>query len=241
VVGSWAVDTQTSVRLNSDSKMNPDSSLSATRAQRRRQDALARVLQSATKLFAKNGFTETAMASIANEADVSVGTLYNLFESKEDLYRELVIGKAKHFHTRLAGAMSADGSARESLDRYLEAHRDLVVEEAEFIRLYFADNAQARFSLRASLPDEARAIYEDGLQRLSEVLERGAATREFRLPSTSYRTAVYCQSVITELLSLHADDPTSHPAETVFEEVRRFVYRSLLVADASEPPGRNSA
>ena len=130
------------------------------------------------------------MAAIAAQADVSVGTLYNLFDSKDDLYRELVHGKAKQFHARLVAAIGEGGSPRESLDRFLREHISMVVDEMIFIRLYYSINAHARFSLRASLADEAQRLYDDGLQRLAGLLERGQVEGQFELPSTPYRTAV---------------------------------------------------
>ena len=75
-----------------------------SRVQKRREDARQRVLEAATVLFASNGFAETSIASIAGEADVSVGSFYNLFENKEALYRELINSRAQHFYERLMQA-----------------------------------------------------------------------------------------------------------------------------------------
>lgn len=45
-----------------------------------------RVLLTATRIFARRGFAAADMAYIAEEAAVAKGSLYNYFESKEDLY-----------------------------------------------------------------------------------------------------------------------------------------------------------
>ena len=52
----------------------------------RRRDILA----AAAKLFRRDGFTDTAIATIAQEAEVAAGTVYNYFESKGDLLIALV-------------------------------------------------------------------------------------------------------------------------------------------------------
>ncbi|RFM23301.1 MAG: TetR/AcrR family transcriptional regulator [Candidatus Thermochlorobacter aerophilum] len=45
-----------------------------------------RLLHAATKLFSQRGFHETKMQDIADEANVGKGTLYEYFETKEDLF-----------------------------------------------------------------------------------------------------------------------------------------------------------
>lgn len=52
----------------------------------RRRDILA----AAAKLFRRDGFVDTAIETIAQEAQVSAGTVYNYFESKGDLLIALV-------------------------------------------------------------------------------------------------------------------------------------------------------
>ncbi|MEE9543653.1 MAG: helix-turn-helix domain-containing protein, partial [Thermodesulfobacteriota bacterium] len=43
------------------------------------------ILEAAMKLFFHYGFKKTAMADIAREAGLAVGTLYNFFDTKEDI------------------------------------------------------------------------------------------------------------------------------------------------------------
>ena len=52
----------------------------------RRRDILA----AAAKLFRRDGFAETSIEAIAQEAEVATGTVYNYFESKGDLLIALV-------------------------------------------------------------------------------------------------------------------------------------------------------
>jgi AcrR family transcriptional regulator len=48
-----------------------------------------RILHSAVECFSKNGFDRTRMDEISLSADVSKGTLYNYFNSKEELFHAL--------------------------------------------------------------------------------------------------------------------------------------------------------
>lgn len=55
------------------------------KAQRRQ-----RILANALELFVKNGYSETKIGDIAKASNMSVGLMFHYFESKEQLYAELV-------------------------------------------------------------------------------------------------------------------------------------------------------
>ncbi|WP_148687419.1 TetR/AcrR family transcriptional regulator [Candidatus Nitrosocosmicus hydrocola] len=54
-----------------------------------REEIRVRILHSAVECFSKNGFDRTRMDEISLSADVSKGTLYNYFNSKEELFHAL--------------------------------------------------------------------------------------------------------------------------------------------------------
>lgn len=59
--------------------------LRPTRRERRAAARKAQILDAAATVFAEKGFHRTRTKEIAEAADVSEGTLYNYFDSKEDL------------------------------------------------------------------------------------------------------------------------------------------------------------
>ena len=61
-----------------------------TRTEEKRQEKLGRVLQTASELFAISEYHQVGMDAIARDAGVGKGTLYNLFESKDDLYFSII-------------------------------------------------------------------------------------------------------------------------------------------------------
>ncbi len=58
----------------------------ARRAARRR----AEILDAAAKVFAEKGFSRSTMKDVADAADIAEGTIYNYFESKDDLLISLI-------------------------------------------------------------------------------------------------------------------------------------------------------
>lgn len=64
-----------------------------------------RIIESAVECFARTGFDRTKMDDIANLSDVSKGTLYLYFKSKEDLFYGICQSSLKKVKEQLNGLL----------------------------------------------------------------------------------------------------------------------------------------
>lgn len=64
-----------------------------------------RIIESAVQCFARTGFDRTKMDDIANLSDVSKGTLYLYFKSKEDLFYGICQSSLKKVKEQLNGML----------------------------------------------------------------------------------------------------------------------------------------
>ena len=64
--------------------------ITAARRKREREHRYETILKSAEMLFARNGYHQTGMERIAEESEISVGTVYFYFKNKEDLLLNLL-------------------------------------------------------------------------------------------------------------------------------------------------------
>src|ERR1041384_4961539 len=65
----------------------------APRWRRRPEERPEEILTAALEVFGEDGFTHATLDSVARKAGVSKGTLYLYFDSKDDLFREMLRGK----------------------------------------------------------------------------------------------------------------------------------------------------
>ncbi len=210
-----------------------------SRVQKRREDARQRVLEAATVLFASNGFAETSIASIAGEADVSVGSFYNLFENKEALYRELLNSRAQHFYERLRQARDSGGNPAERLEKMIVEKLTLFQQEADAIHVHLSVNPGARMSLVSSFPEQARLTFEQGMAETSAVISEGIRDGLFA-PQDALRAAAALEAVSTNLYLAHLEDPAANPTAQVLADAQRYT-AAMLRAEASprESPGHS--
>ena len=94
----------------------------------------ARVLETARRVFARDGFVEAKMSDIASGARLSVGGLYRYFTSKEDVFSALIADLIERLfdasgHTAHSFATDPFGALLEANLGYLRvyhANRDLM-------------------------------------------------------------------------------------------------------------------
>lgn len=85
----------------------------------------ARLIDAARRVFERDGYLEARVADIAAAAGVAHGSFYTYFDSKEDVFREMVAGVMDDFHAALE--QRDEGSAAERVRaanrRYLELYK----------------------------------------------------------------------------------------------------------------------
>ena len=97
------------------------------------------VLQVAYEAFLENGYAATSMREISGRAGLALGGIYNHFENKEAIFRELIIDR-QPFHLILPLLQAASGDTIEQF--VCNAARSMVVElgrRPDFIKLLFIE------------------------------------------------------------------------------------------------------
>jgi AcrR family transcriptional regulator len=104
-----------------------------------KEDKHQAILDASLKLISKNGFHGTSMAKVAREANVSVGNIYNYFDSKDELidkvYKTVKQKSARAVLADIDRDQPADDQIRQLLQKVI--HYSLRhPEEAAFIEMY---------------------------------------------------------------------------------------------------------
>ena len=187
---------------------------------------VADIVDAALTVFGRNGFSRTQMADVAAAAGVSVGTLYNYVEGKEELLllcaayafdpqaaiegpKPLTVGSRKAFLTKLAvhvGALARIDALEDAL-RAKTPPDDVVAECARIVTEIFDLIARVRRGMDAlersarDVPDVAKLFYGDVrprfLQQLTDYIERRAKAGLIPPPIDAAVTARFAVESIT--------------------------------------------
>jgi TetR/AcrR family fatty acid metabolism transcriptional regulator len=107
------------------------------RSEKRTVDKRSVILDAALKTFVKRGYPETRVSEIAAEAKVAEGTLYNYFQSKEDLLLAL-------FDEKWGGIID---DIRKKISRLDDPNKKLKVMFSVVVRLFRKDRHLAEIFL----------------------------------------------------------------------------------------------
>jgi len=96
------------------------------------------ILEAALSLFSSKGFHNVSMQDIANESEFGVGTLYNFFDSKEQLFVELMKTGIEKIGQLLIPILDSNKQEQEKLSEFIRVHADMIENNVEFIKLYIS-------------------------------------------------------------------------------------------------------
>jgi AcrR family transcriptional regulator len=100
-----------------------------------------RIEDAALRIFTRQGYHGTSVREIADQAGVSLGNIYNYYQTKEEIYCSLVRRYGQRMAqlqlqkvTPLLGALDSD-----SLTRLAAVVREIVAENSDYWRLMYID------------------------------------------------------------------------------------------------------
>jgi AcrR family transcriptional regulator len=145
------------------------------RKARERARRRADVLGAARRLYARKGYQKTAMVEIAHASELAVGTLYQLFPSKEAILRSLLEDRVGELVARVRSAVDGHADVRDQLRGIVETHLAFARDNADILRLYlsgwigydtrtrqrFGDRIDARYERYVSV---LTAVFKDGVE-----------------------------------------------------------------------------
>ena len=138
--------------------------------ERKKEQRRQRIADTARRLFAERGFEGVTVAEVAREANVSEGTVFNYFPTKEDLF----YSGMESFETALIEAVRNRSPGRS----VLAAFRDYVLEQSEGVaeRAPAIEKAARLVDASPALQARERALVAEYTAALAELLaaETGA-------------------------------------------------------------------
>lgn len=143
-----------------------------TRKQKKRE----KILEIAAELFSRKNYHEVMMDDVARLTDIAKGTVYNYFESKEELYFTIMSQKLNNLNTSLKEKISGEISCIESLHSFVIHLYMFMMKYPSFFLMYQKEylNAENDFC------EQLKSQNEELKSILKGILRKGIRENQFR-------------------------------------------------------------
>lgn len=119
--------------------MLKDTPPAPSRRERQSAERAERILRAAAFLFAEKGFHRTTTREIAEAADVAEGTLYNYFQSKNDLLFGIMAQIADGEIQETRDSHATSNNARQDFANLLAMRKRYLDENTEMLQAVFSE------------------------------------------------------------------------------------------------------
>jgi AcrR family transcriptional regulator len=106
------------------------------RKEREKEHRKEEIIDAAQKVFFEKGLSEATMDEIAEAAELSKGTLYLYYKSKEDLYLAVMMRGMEKLYKRLEPIVPSDDSTIQKLVKFIDTYKDFFRSHRNFFRMF---------------------------------------------------------------------------------------------------------
>ena len=136
----------------------------------------ARIIEAATKVFARKGFYNATIADIAKSAEVAEGTIYLYFKNKDDLLISIFEHSMELFVQAVNRELEGVGGPEEKLRRFVSLHLRLVEENPDLAQVLQIELRQSSKFMK----EYEGGKFAEYLHIVQSILEEGQARGAFR-------------------------------------------------------------
>lgn len=144
-----------------------------TRKERERRRHRRAILAAAEEVFGGKGFHNATVQEVADRAEFAVGTIYNMFENKADIYRSLIRLRAREYLDEVAARIDANATPCDKVRTIVAAKVEFFERHQEFFRIFSREGLSGDIDTPFAVTEEGRAIYQRGVNMVRDVFEEG--------------------------------------------------------------------
>ena len=153
---------------------------SEERRRKEKENRKNAILKAARKLFFERGFKSVTVDLIAAKAEVSKGSIYLYFDSKEEIYTQILISANIERHKEIENFAKQDGVASDLLLAFARDYVDFFFENKELFRILMTFMLHAdNMNLTEDQNTQLIHTTNENIRVISELLQKGIDSGEF--------------------------------------------------------------
>lgn len=191
------------------------------------QKRRASILEAAAAVFSEKGFHAATMEEIATRAGIGKSTVYEYFESKEDLFQEMFRAGIDNYLAAMRGRLKQPCSVRDVLTAVAVAHFKFIMEHGDLARIFSDERWLPSSRMRKWL----QRLRERKIAMVAELIRQGMDEGEFCPVDTRLAAEVFlgalgaiCLPLVCGIVDEGAGEPVSFVDA---EGMRERLFRGL--------------
>jgi len=136
------------------------------------------ILKVALGVFSEKGYHSTKMSDIAKFCGMSVGSLYNIFQNKEELYISLFEAKVQEVFDEVEKAASSFKEPFESLKGMTMAYFNAGIKYGEFFRLFMNETIGFKRERKERWKERIFSTFMKHLEAVKSIVKKFAGTKD---------------------------------------------------------------
>lgn len=138
------------------------------------------ILKAARRLFFDRGFKAVTVDSIAAKSEVSKGSIYLCFESKEEIYTQILIADNIALSERINSFSHIEASATQLLQEFARIYVNFFLSDKELFRILMTFMMQTgQMHLTEKQSTELIRSTNENIKVIAEIIQQGIDSGEF--------------------------------------------------------------
>jgi AcrR family transcriptional regulator len=150
------------------------------RRRREKEQRRSAIVNAARKLFFEKGFKYVTVDNIAKKSELSKGSIYLYFKSKEEIYTHILFSDIEKFNTKSAHLFQNNKSAAELIIEFAFIYIDFFLNDRELFRIMMTFMLHTEdMNLAESVNEHIIEVTNNTIKIIETILQHGIEQDEF--------------------------------------------------------------
>jgi Transcriptional regulator len=190
-----------------------------------RETTRQHIIRQAAKEFARLGFDQANINTIAEQAGIGKGTIYLYFENKRELFLAMLRFIAQSQLATIRSALAQEGSLETRLELLFKAFVQLAEEESDSFNVYMS----ALYGVNRAFQTEATRLLRDYLAVIAMVLEEARTRGEITFQDTDATALMVLSLTESFILSARVLGQSRQALTQQAKGIARFIIQGLAI------------
>lgn len=190
-----------------------------------RAESRAKILATASHLFAQKGYDGCNVSDIAREAGMSQGNIYWYFPSKKDIFATVLAEGFSELGGVIANAASGNGSAMEKLDEFIVKFFKVTKEQSgeDFVSIMMSLANQGGIQRMSDFGLSTHKIGAGYHESLNAIFAQGQAEGVFPAEIDANTLSTFVFSFTNGLMFMYPGEWKEIPEELLIQAIHRLI------------------